>query len=158
MRRRTLLAAVGAGGLTALAGCGALESEIKEMDAAGLETCLPRERPGTYSAGAETAQPVEMGVRNETSESWTVTVSVSTGDQPLLERTVTLDGGGFEALLRRGENAIEETGDYALSVSVDGGESVDATWQVCRDSFITVVLVQEGGSLRFQKPDQSYED
>jgi hypothetical protein len=157
MRRRTLLAAVGAGGLTALAGCGALESEIKEMDAEGLRTCLPREQPGTFTAGAGTEQPVEMGVQNETSESWTVTVSVTKGEQPYVDRTVSLDGGGFEALLRREENAIEETGDYALSVSVAGGESVETTWQVCRGSFITVILVQEGGVLRFRKPDQSYD-
>jgi len=155
MRRRALLTAVGAGALGALAGCTALEEQIKEMDAEGLANCLERERDGEYAAGRATTEGVSLGVRNEGGQDWTATVRIARDGGSVLDETVTVEPSGFAVLIDRG---ITTTGDYEISVDVDGGGAAEGTWRVCRDSFILVVLIEEEGSVRFRKPGRSYEE
>jgi hypothetical protein len=155
MRRRALLTAVGAGTIGALAGCTALEEQIKEMDAAGLSNCLDREVDGEYAAGRATDEGVSLGVRNEGGQDWTATVRIARDGESVVDETVTVEPSGFAVL---SDGGITTTGDYEISVGVDGGGDAEGTWRVCRESFILVVLIEEEGSVRFRKPGRSYEE
>lgn len=155
MRRRALLAAAGAGAVGALAGCTALEDQVKEMDAEDLAECLDRERGDEYAAGAATERGVSMGLRNESEGDRTVTVRVGLDGETVVEETVTVAAAEFAILT---DGGITTTGDYGIAVDVEGGDSSEGTWRVCRESFVLVVLIEEDGAVRFRKPGQRYEE
>jgi len=155
MRRRALLAAAGAGAVGALAGCTALEDQVKEMAVEDLAECLDRERGDEYAAGAATDEGVSLGVRNEAEGDWTATVRVTRDGEAVVDETVDVEAAGFAVLT---DGGITTTGDYDIAVDVEGGESAEGTWRVCRGSFVLVVLVEEDGAVRFRKPGQRYDE
>jgi hypothetical protein len=155
MRRRALLAAAGAGAVGALAGCTALEDQVKEMNAEDLAECLDRERGDGYAAGAATERGVSMGLRNESDGEWTATVQVGLDGETVVEETVTVGEADFSILT---DGGITTTGDYDIAVAVEDGESTEGTWRVCRESFVLVVLIEDDGAVRFRKPGQRYEE
>lgn len=155
MRRRALLAAAGVGAVGALAGCTALENQIKEMETADLAECLDRERGEEYAAGAATERGVSLGVRNESDGEWTATVRVALDGERVVDETTTVEAAGFAVLT---DGGITTTGDYDIAVDVEGGESTEGTWRVCRESFVLVVLIEADGAVRFRKPGQRYEE
>jgi len=155
MRRRALLVAAAGGAVGALAGCTALEDQVKELETDDLAECLDRERGDEYAAGAATEQGVSMGLRNESDDGWTATVQVGLDGETVVEETITVEAAAFEILT---DGDITTTGDYDITVDVEGGESTAGTWRVCRESFILVVLIEGDGAVRFRKPGQRYEE
>ena len=155
MRRRALLGTVGAGALAALAGCEELANESIRLSADDLDSCIDRELEESFEADRETNQGVSVGVDNVSDADWTVDVRVDRDGESVVDESVTAESGAFVGVA---DEAITETGDYDLSVSVDGGDGVEATWRVCVDSFILVIVVEEEGSVAFNKPGERFEE
>jgi len=156
MRRRALLATVGAGTAAGLAGCVDIEQERVDLEADALSNCLDRELDDeSYAAGRETNDDVLLAVDNLTTEEWTVDVRLDHDGETIVDTTVTAESTEFLIVV---DGEITTTGDYDLSANVDGGDSVEATWRVCRNSFVLAVTVDEGGEIGFQKPGREFED
>lgn len=155
MRRRALLGTVGAGALAALAGCEELADESIRLSADDLDSCLDRELEESFESGEETNQGISVGLDNVSDSDWTAEVLVERDGESVVDESVTAESGSFVGVA---DEVIATTGDYSLSVGVDGGDSVEATWRICVDSFILVIVVEEEGTIEFSKPGERFEN
>jgi len=113
MRRRTFLAALA---LSPTAGCVAPGDGPSTNDSTPAATSPPRDTP-TPTVTPPPDDPILFIVGNDTDREQTVTLTVTRNETTVLDETETLAAGAsFEY-----DPGIGATGEYTISVAVDGG-------------------------------------
>ncbi|WP_135824700.1 hypothetical protein [Halorussus ruber] len=86
----------------------------------------------------------ELTVRNMDDEPHEVALTLSDGDETVLEESYDLDAD------RSSPKAIVEPATYDLSVTLDGGRTEQFEWDVTSCRSIGSVQIWDGGEIRFE--------
>ena len=152
MRRRDLLAALPPVAAS-LGGCYDFDGMYSSgmLSAADLGTCPDGDHDEPYQPGRETADPVQVFVRNDSEEPRAIAVELTRAGHTHVDEEFEVGSGDRRALFDA-TSGPTLTGDYRLSIVVEDGSRLAEDWRVCERTQELTIVVSAGGGLGFERP------